>query len=101
MALRPQTVYGQLSDLQATVGLYFFRQSAKTIGTPEGIIETLSDEYTYFHPDPDGTVVVVGADAGQPMQDGTRGDPTLRRKRWDVCRTPRPRLAPPPESTEA
>jgi len=79
-----ETVYGQLSDLQATVGLYFFRQSAKTIGTPEGIIETLSDEYTYFHPDPDGTVVVVGADAGQPMQDGTRGDPTLRRKRWDV-----------------
>lgn len=79
-----ETLYGNFHEPTSSVGLYFFRQSAQACGTPEGIIEMLSSQYEYYHPDPDGTVVVSGPDAGKHMQDATSGDPQLQRKRWEV-----------------
>mmetsp|Transcript_133876 Transcript_133876/g.232298 ORF Transcript_133876/g.232298 Transcript_133876/m.232298 type:complete len:1482 (-) Transcript_133876:497-4942(-) len=79
-----EAVYGALHDVSAAVGLFVLREPAQHIGTPEGILEVVSGDFNYCHPDPDGTVVVSGPDAGRLRRDDRNGDPQLQTKRWEV-----------------
>eukprot|EP01006_Ploeotia_vitrea_P052237 TRINITY_DN67663_c2_g3_i1.p1 TRINITY_DN67663_c2_g3~~TRINITY_DN67663_c2_g3_i1.p1 ORF type:complete len:1254 (+),score=99.73 TRINITY_DN67663_c2_g3_i1:29-3763(+) len=87
-----ETYCGSLLHPTKTVSLYYLRKGSQYMNIPEGVMQAMTDNYTYYHPDPEGNVVVEAppfgkapAAAGLPVAT-INNDPQILMKRWEVFR---------------
>eukprot|EP01065_Artemidia_motanka_P004893 TRINITY_DN1231_c1_g2_i1.p1 TRINITY_DN1231_c1_g2~~TRINITY_DN1231_c1_g2_i1.p1 ORF type:complete len:1498 (+),score=358.81 TRINITY_DN1231_c1_g2_i1:63-4496(+) len=84
-----EVLHGGLLN-ESSVPLYFLRCPTHRLRIPEGIIETMTDDYRYRHPDPEGHIMLVSA---SERDDTAKLDPSVQVKRWEQLQSLRRRVA--------
>eukprot|EP01062_Namystynia_karyoxenos_P011044 TRINITY_DN13939_c0_g1_i1.p1 TRINITY_DN13939_c0_g1~~TRINITY_DN13939_c0_g1_i1.p1 ORF type:complete len:1519 (+),score=565.95 TRINITY_DN13939_c0_g1_i1:81-4559(+) len=84
-----EALHGGLLEERAAA-LFFIRRASQRLKVPEGIAESVTDNYRYKFPDPEGHISLA---AVEPKDEVHRRNPVLMTNRWEQLVRLRQRLA--------